>query len=248
MQKKYLILSDIHGNLSAFDAVQKDCCGEVFDGVFLLGDCIDYGMRSNEVIEKLQQLENTLWSGKLLIHLWGNHEKLMVDGDWERLSSDRGRAMAKYTARQLTAYSLDYIKNKMNPKGCARCRLENFSVFAVHGSKEDVYWKAIMPDDVHGDYSDCDIVFSGHSHYPHCFTKFYAAEDEEYRNKKAVIFINPGSVGQPRNQNPCAQYAVLHLPLKRTELRAAAYDVAYEQSLFPDEIDTFYRTRLKKGI
>ena len=74
MEKKYLILSDIHGNISAFDAVLEDCGSEVFDGVILLGDCIDYGMRSNEVIEKLQELERGSWKGKILIHIWGNHE------------------------------------------------------------------------------------------------------------------------------------------------------------------------------
>ena len=62
------------------------------------------------------------------------------------------------------------------------------------------------------------------------------------------MFINPGSVGQPRNHNPMAQYAVLSLPSKRVELRAVGYDVAYEQSLFPDEIDELYKIRLTNGI
>ena len=68
------------------------------------------------------------------------------------------------------------------------------------------------------------------------------------RNKKAVMFINPGSVGQPRNQNPCAQYAVLSLPSKQVELRAVPYDIAFEQSLYPDAIDAFYKNRLTNGV
>ena len=248
MEKKYLILSDIHGNISAFDAVLEDCGSEVFDGVILLGDCIDYGMRSNEVIEKLQELERGSWKGKILIHIWGNHEKLVVDGDLERLSSDRGRAMARYTKEHLTENSFGYIRGRMNSDGYEQILLEGFKVLALHGCREDCYWKAVMPDDVGGIYRDCDFVFSGHSHYPHCFMKFYDVPNEELRNKKAVVFINPGSVGQPRNQNPCAQYAVLCLPSKRTELRAVPYDVGYEQSLFPDEIDGFYKSRLEKGI
>ena len=68
------------------------------------------------------------------------------------------------------------------------------------------------------------------------------------RNKKAVLFINPGSVGQPRNQNPCAQYAVLSLPSRSVELRSVEYDIEYEQSLFVPEVDAFYRDRLGKGI
>lgn len=248
MEKKYLILSDIHGNISAFDAVQNDCRDEMFDGVILLGDCIDYGMRSNEVIEELRQLEEGAWKGKIMVNLWGNHEKLAVDQDLSRLSSDRGRAMAIYTKQQLTKDSFDFIRNRMNPKGYGEFGLEGFWAFAVHGAYEDCYWKAISPGDLRADYGGYDFVFSGHSHYSHCFTQFYDLENKELRNKKAVIFINPGSVGQPRNQNPCAQYAVLYLPSKRTELRAVAYDVEYEQSLFPDEIHEFYKLRLGKGI
>lgn len=248
MHKKYLILSDIHGNISALNAVRRDCENEIFDGIILLGDCIDYGMRSNEVIEELQSLEAGLWGGKILVHIWGNHEKLAIDRDLERLSSERGRAMAIYTRQHMTQNSFDYIRSRMNPKGCEEFKMEEFRALALHGSYEDYHWKALMPENPRGDYRSYDFVFSGHSHCPHCFTKFYDVPNEELRNKKAVIFINPGSVGQPRNQNPYAQYAVLHLPSKRTELRAVEYDIAYEQSLFPDEIDIFYKIRLKKGI
>lgn len=248
MEKRYLILSDIHGNISAFDAVREDCKSERFEGVILLGDCIDYGMRSNEVIRELQQMESSSWKGKVITNIWGNHEKLVVDKDWERLSSNRGRAMAVYTEQQLTKDSFHYIKNRMNSSGYAEFQLESFNVLALHGSHEDYYWKAIMPDNLNLDYYNYDFVFSGHSHYSHCFTKFYNIENEKLRNKKAVVFINPGSVGQPRNQNPCAQYAVLYLPSKRVELRAVEYDVEYEQSLFPDEIDEFYKIRLRSGI
>ena len=57
MEDKYIILSDIHGNVSAFDAVASDCQDEEFAGIILLGDCIDYGMRSNEIIQKLMELD-----------------------------------------------------------------------------------------------------------------------------------------------------------------------------------------------
>lgn len=248
MEEKYLILSDIHGNVSAFDAVINDCRNINFSGVILLGDLIDYGMRSNEIIKKLLNLEEDEWKNKIITNIWGNHEKLMVDKDLERLSSDRGRVMARYTARQLTADSVEYIQTYMNKSGIQEFSIGGLKCLAVHGSLEDNYWKAICPENLRGKYIDFDMVFSGHSHYSHAFTHFYAVENPEIRNKKAVVFVNPGSVGQPRNQNPYAQYAVVSLPSKRIELRAAEYDVEYEQSLFPDEIDEFYKTRLARGI
>ena len=248
MDDKFLILSDIHGNVSAFDAVLSECRNEVFSGIILLGDLIDYGMRSNEIINKLIELENGLWKDKLLVNIWGNHEKLAVDKDLDRLSSDRGRVMAQYTAKHLTSESLEYINERMSKTGIQKIELGGHSCLAVHGSHEDYFWKAIGPDNIRGEYTDYDIVFSGHSHYSHCFTRFFDIDAPELRNKKAVMFINPGSVGQPRNQNPYAQYAVIHLPSKRVELRAVEYDVEYEQSLFPVEIDEFYKIRLTRGI
>ena len=247
-EEKYLILSDIHGNVSAFEAVLSDCKNEDFDGVIILGDCIDYGMRSNEIIQKLITLGESEWKDKILINIWGNHEKLVVDKDLERLSTDRGRVMAQYTARQLSEKSVEYINTAMNKTGIQEFDLCGLKCLAVHGSLDEIYWKAIGPDNLRGDYHKYDIVLGGHSHYSHCFTHFYEADRPDYRNKKAVMFINPGSVGQPRNHNPLAQYAVLSLPSKRVELRGVEYDVVYEQSLFPDEIDEFYKVRLTNGV
>ena len=210
MEQKYLILSDIHGNISAFNSILAECKEENFAGIILLGDCIDYGMRSNETISMLQELLAGTWKDKVLVNIWGNHEQLLVEKNLERLSSDRGREIAKYTADHMTSNSLTYINEVMNHSGKALFTMNGFKCLAVHGSLEDYYWKAISPDNVR--------------------------------------FINSGSVGQPRNQNPCAQYAVLSLPSKRVELRCVPYDVEFEQSLFPDSVDAFYKTRLTKGI
>lgn len=248
LDDKYLILSDIHGNVSAFEAVLKDCEEENFSGVILLGDCIDYGMRSNEIIEMLKNLKETQWKNKVIADIWGNHERLVVANDIEHLSSDRGRVMAKYTKNHLTEESVEYIESSMKTEGFEHFSINELKCLAIHGSLEDEYWKSIEPNNLRGSYDKYDIVFSGHSHYSHCFTHFYESDNELYRNKKAVIFINPGSVGQPRNHNPFAQYAVLSLPSKKVELRAVKYDVQSEQALYPDEIDEFYKTRLTYGV
>ena len=69
MEEKYLVLSDIHGNVSAFDAVMEDCQNEYFAGVILLGDLIDYGMRSNEIVQKLLALTKNEWKDKVVINM-----------------------------------------------------------------------------------------------------------------------------------------------------------------------------------
>ena len=248
LENKYLILSDIHGNVSALNAVLDKCECVDFAGIIILGDCIDYGMRSNEIIDKLIEMEKTKWNGKIMVNIWGNHEKLIIDKDVKRLSTDRGRDMARYTAEHLSEKSVRYISYAMGRNGIQEFEAEGMKCLAVHGSLEDNYWKAIEPDNLWGDYIKYDIVLSGHSHYSHCVAHFYLQENPELRNKKAVMFINPGSVGQPRNQNPCAQYAILSLPSRTVELKAVPYDVEYEQSLFSDEVDEFYKIRLGRGI
>lgn len=248
MDNKYLILSDIHGNVSAFDAVLRDCRNDDFSGVILLGDSIDYGMRSNEIIQKLIKLKSNRWKNKVITDIWGNHEWLLFSNGLERLSSDRGRVIANYTKEHLSTDSLKHIQTAMNIEGMESFVLGAFRCLAVHGSLEDYYWKSISHDNLRGNYRDYDIVFSGHSHYSHCFTHFYSIDNEAFRNKKAVMFINPGSVGQPRNQNPYAQYAVISLPSKSVELRAVEYDIEAEQSLYTDEVDNFYRDRLTLGV
>ena len=68
------------------------------------------------------------------------------------------------------------------------------------------------------------------------------------RNRHAVTFINPGSAGQPRNHNPCAQYMILDILQKNIYMRSVPYDVEAAMSLFDGSVDWFYRDRLKNGI
>ena len=74
---RILIMSDIHGNLSALNKIWKTEKIEEFEGIVLLGDLIDYGPHSNEVVEKLKNLPKH----KILVNIWGNHEKAVVDGE-----------------------------------------------------------------------------------------------------------------------------------------------------------------------
>ena len=81
-----------------------------------------------------------------------------------------------------------------------------------------------------------------------CFYHFYDCDDEARRNKKAVLFVNPGSVGQPRNHNPNAQYTILDFENLSVEMCAVPYDVERAMSLYSDQVDLFYRDRLKYGV
>lgn len=240
----YAILSDIHGNMYALEKVVEDMEKYNIEGIILLGDLIDYGMQSNEVVEYIK--EN--WKDKIICNIWGNHERAILTSDYNNFSSSRGVESAKHTASQLSQESREYLIHELKHEGKLEFELAGRKVLAVHGSKEDNYWKAISPENVRGDYNEYDIVLSGHSHYSHVFSKFYDADDLERRNKHTVILINPGSVGQPRNHNPAAQYAMLDINSLSVSIRAVKYDVEAAMALYDDSVDDFYRIRLSLGV
>ena len=241
---KYAILSDIHGNLFALEEVCNDLINQNIDSIILLGDLIDYGMQSNEVIDFIK--DNL--SSKIICNIWGNHENAILTKDFNHFSSSRGVESAKFTDSILTDDSKYYLNNELIHEGRFEFELDGKKVLAIHGSLNDYYWKAIFPDNLNGDYIEYDIVLSGHSHYPHVFQKFYGFDNPEFRNKKSVLFINPGSVGQPRNHNPNAQYAILDMDSMSVELRYIEYPKDKAMALYDGSIDEFYRKRLENGI
>lgn len=240
---RVLVLSDIHGNISALESVLRNVQLHCVDGVILLGDLIDYGPHSNEVIACLQRIPEEL----LLVNIWGNHEHAIVNSEYNRFSSERGRRCAGITREQLNRNTWEYLE-RMETPGYKEFELAGKKCLAVHGSLKDYYWKSISGGEADEAYSQYDIVFSGHSHLPHYFSTWYVSDDEEYRNKKKTIFINPGSVGQPRNHNPNAHYAILDMESMSVQLNAVEYDIECELQAFSDKVDKFYKERLIRGI
>ena len=236
------VLSDVHGNLSALRNVLEDAERMGAKRFILLGDVIDYCMHSNEAIELLKKIDD-----KVICNIWGNHEYAIMNDEYDRFSSERGKACARYTKSVLTKDSFDYI-GKMESKGKMDLNIDGKKILCVHGNMSDNYWKAI---DISSDllpYYEYDYVVSGHSHIPHCFDYFYKVDDQRMRNKKKCIFINPGSVGQPRNHNNRAQYCLLDIATGDIEMRKVEYDIQSEMDAFDGSVDDFYRIRLRDGI
>lgn len=240
---KILVVADIHGNLSALEAVLEAESLEGLEGIILLGDVIDYGPRSNEVIHRIKELPDH----KILVNLWGNHEAAVCKKDYRRFSSERGKQSAAITGRELTWESVEYL-DRMERSGKQEIVINGYECLAVHGSLGDYFWGSINHREEAEEYAVYDIVFSGHSHIPHFFCHYYPSVCPEFRNKKRTIFINPGSVGQPRNHNPNAHYATIEMETLSVCLKSVCYDIDYEMSLFTDEKDIFYKERLKRGV
>lgn len=245
MLDKIILLSDIHANLTALCAVLSDISAKYQPDAFvLLGDVVNYGMRPNEVIDKLSQLEYPL-----IVNLQGNHEKAILDDDLNCFATERGKGLLRYTLSVLSDKSLSYIKGKMNPDAHCCIEVAGKHLLFLHGDVDDPYWGKLTTDKTNDiRYSSYDYVFSGHTHIPHYIESYFKIDCPELRNRKKTVFINPGSVGQPRNQNPCAQYVYIELSNNRVHYNSVSYDVEMERSLYPNQIDTFYRDRLLLGI
>ena len=242
---RLVLLSDIHANLTALLAVLKDIesIGEV-DSFVLLGDFVNYGPRPNEAIEIAKQLPKPL-----IVNLWGNHEYSIFGGSLDRFATDRGKAVLKYTNTILTEDSREYLNKCMNHQGMEEKEICGKRILFMHGNMDDPYWGKFGIDKMNDErFAEYDYVISGHSHGPHYVEHFFASDNVEYRNKKRTIFINPGSVGQPRNHNPYAQYGILDVESGNYEHRCVWYDVKEEQKLFSDSVDKFYKDRLTLGI
>ncbi len=241
---RIMVMSDIHGNKAAFQAVLERSAkiGNI-GACILLGDLIDYGMHSNEVIQMAKALPYPV-----ICNIRGNHEEAIIREEYDRFSSERGKACAKYTRSVLNRESWDYLLGEMAGRGRKAFAYGGKKCLAIHGSQGDEYWKRIGPEESPEPYQGYDYVFSGHSHLPHFMEKYLPAQDGKRRNKQKVIFINPGSVGQPRNLNPSAQFVILDMEKERVVFEKAAYDIGAEQSSYHGQVDDFYRERLEWGV
>lgn len=243
MEVKLFILSDIHGNMTALKAVLKDVQQFGPDAVAVLGDVIDYGMRSNEAVAQLEELPLPK-----VCYLWGNHEYAILKNYFSGFSSARGERCARFTAAGLTEETRQILMQADGRCGWAAFSFGGFRFLAVHGSLQDPFWKAITPQGPFEGYEAYDYVLSGHSHVAQAFPVFYDTGHSEMRGKKRTIFINPGSVGQPRNHDPRAQYILLDTE-QGLCFRTVDYDIPAEQMLYRNgEVDVFYRDRLAYGI
>ena len=240
---KIAILSDIHGNLSALEAVLSKTEQEDLDGYVILGDIIDYGMHSNEVINLLYSI-----SDKIIVNIYGNHESSIINENYNKFSSERGSNCARYTREVLSETSIKYLLNNMECCGKKSIQIEGRAILCIHGSLEDPLWGTLDVNSVKDSYFEYDYVLSGHSHIPHYFEYYYAVDNVVMRNKKKCIFINPGSVGQPRNHNNLAQYCTLDTLTEEIALKKVKYDISEEMDAFDGSVDNFYKERLRLGI
>lgn len=240
-----MILSDIHANLTALEAVLEHAQTHYGDmPIIHLGDIVDYGMRPDACIAKLWEKKD-----RLVANLAGNHEVTLFGRDMERFSSDRGRQASLVSASMIS----DRWKSWVDTEFSAEPRVlsvDDKKILCIHGDLRDPLWGSMSyAESLKEEYKAYDFVLSGHSHVRFCREIFYADDSaHSKRGKKKTLFINPGSVGQPRNHNSAAQYAVINFKTEDIHLHAVPYDIANEVALYDGRLDIFYADRLEQGV
>ena len=140
---RIIVLSDIHANLSAFEAVINHADGQYGKcPVVSLGDVIDYGMRPNESLEYLSSL-----GSRLIVNLAGNHEQALLGIGLEKFSSERGKQANNYTLSILEPSWIDYMKKSMT-SGFRVIKILDKELLFVHGDLSDHFWGSMSSNEM----------------------------------------------------------------------------------------------------
>ncbi len=230
------VISDIHGNAVALRRVLDEIDQEGIERIVCLGDIIGYGPEPLDCVDLVA--DRCTWS------LLGNHDFAVL---YEPTNFNPGAEQAAYWTRQQFDRVGDADARNRRYRFLGRLRVRvaetlpdtDRAILAIHGSPRRPINEYVFPDDALNAPDKMRALFDlvdgvaicGHTHVPGVFTDepdFYppdeVGEDLTYRfmeGEKAIV--NVGSVGQPRDHDPRAAYAILHED--RVEFRRVEYDV-----------------------
>ncbi len=247
---KRALISDIHSNLEALQAVLADIRGRGISEIFCLGDLVGYGPNPRECIDLVMNCQ---------VCLLGNHDQGALF-DPEGFNSGAERAIF-WTRGQLEngGGTAAERQRRWDFLGELPRNVQEGQFLFVHGSARNPLNEYVFPEDIYNRRKLEKIfalipqyAFQGHTHVPGVFTdtfQFFSPEElhNEYQLGKEKAMINVGSVGQPRDGNPRACYAVIEdgtVSFRRVEYPvdqtiAKIYDVP--------ELDNFLGDRLRDG-
>lgn len=186
---KVLIISDIHGNFAALDAIREEA-----DKVVCLGDIVNYGPYPAACLERVRNLTETI--------VRGNHDNAIgrdVDCGCSVKYKELSDAGKIFTMAALNKSEKDYLGNLPLT---INIKIDGKKFLFAHGSPSGDIYKYLKPDVPDKELEnvlkgiDADIVLVGHTHFP------------MMRMVNGITIVNPGSVGQPRDGIPLASYAV----------------------------------------
>jgi predicted phosphodiesterase len=203
---RYLILSDMHANWDAFEAVLRRSRRKRIDAVLVLGDLVGYGGAPNQVVDAVRSL------GPRLFTVRGNHDKVVAGIDNGANFNQTALTAAQWTTGRLTPANLRYVRDL--PKGPLEVEKD---IAICHGSPLDEDTYVFSDVDAYEIFSGFPVplTFFGHTHIPSLFSlEGRRLGVNALRGDGGTItlhpegryLINPGSIGQPRDRDPRASF------------------------------------------
>jgi predicted phosphodiesterase len=216
------VVSDIHANLAALEAVLAAIDASPPDEIWCLGDLVGYGARPNECCALVRE--------RATVCLGGNHD-LAVRGtiDLRDFSGDAGIAAA-WTRSVIEEESLAFLQT-LDVHATAH------GIALYHGSARDPVWEYVLSDEAAAAtlmLTDARTVLVGHSHVALAVSSTLAGgiapQGTTIDVASARWLLNPGSVGQPRDGDPRAAYVMLDLDTQTASFERVEYDIARTQA------------------
>jgi len=220
---KIAVISDIHGNMDAFDQVLKDIDKSDVDAIISLGDNIGYGPEPEKVIRKMQD--------RKIPSIMGNHELAVADQSHLSWFNITAQESLLKTRNMLSKDSIEYISSFKSFLVRFKCRF-------VHGFPPDspttysfqVSENVLM--DTFRKFSE-NVCFIGHTHYLQTIDFDGLTIDEETLEQGGKLLpearqciVNVGSVGQPRDGNNNAKYVIWNSGANTIEVKYISYNIA----------------------
>lgn len=226
---RYLILTDIHANLEAFDTCLADARRRGYDQALVLGDIVGYGPDPNIVIDRVKALHP-------LAIVRGNHDKVALGLNQAEGFHAAAKAAAHWMLESLTIENRQWLVSlPMGPT------VINSELEICHGSPfdEDAYIFDELDARHAFDSASAAVCFYGHTHFAVAFRlggdlleivgPSGDAETTLTIDHDAKYLVNPGSVGQPRDGDPRAAYAIYDTNDRRVDLIRLPYALEVTQ-------------------
>jgi predicted phosphodiesterase len=244
---QYLIVSDIHGNYEALEAVLEDARGR-YDRILCLGDLVGYGADPNQVAE---------WAKSNVVSIVrGNHDRACSGTDSLEYFNPSARASAFWTRGALTPGNSSYLEHlARGPLHVTHNGDGGFDL--VHGSPldEDEYLVGLEDVQSLGQHLETKLTFFGHTHLQGGFLLAPRSVSRVLMNRVLQLepdyyyLINPGSVGQPRDGDPRAAYALYSAGDRTVEFRRVPYDIGKTATkILKAELPESLAMRLFEGV
>ena len=224
---RFAVLSDIHANLEAFDAVMADARENKCTDFVCLGDVVGYNANPHECVERVREMDCPI--------VKGNHDEQASLFESSRDFNEIAEAAIQWTRDQLTEEDKEWLRGLKLEQ-----QVQDFTI--VHATLDTPeQWGYVFNNlDAAASfaYQQTTVCFFGHTHVPMGFIRDGGVQrqriDKQRIDPSRKYFINVGSVGQPRDGNWHAAYCIYHIESNVVEQRRVKYDLETAQKKIID--------------